>query len=98
VFRKSILVSLLNPKAILFFVSFFVQFVDSAYGYPAVSFLVLGLIVEVVSALYLSVLIFAGSFVATQFRARERLSRWLSTLLGAVFIGFGVRLATASLG
>jgi len=36
--------------------------------------------------------------VATQFRARERLSRWLSTLLGAVFIGFGARLATASLG
>jgi leucine efflux protein len=93
VFRRSIVVSLLNPKAILFFVSFFVQFVDPAYGYPAVSFLVLGLIVEVVSALYLSVLIFAGSFVATQFRARERLSRWLSTLLGTVFIGFGVRLA-----
>src|SRR5256885_587077 len=67
-------------------------------GYPAVSFLVLGLIVEVVSALYLSVLIFAGAFVASRFRARERLSRWLSTLLGAVFIGFGVRLATASLG
>jgi leucine efflux protein len=98
VFRRSIVVSLLNPKAILFFVSFFVQFVDPSYGYPAVSFLVLGLIVEVVSAVYLSVLIFAGSFVATQFRARERLSRWLSTLLGAVFIGFGVRLATASLG
>ena len=93
VFRRSIVVSLLNPKAILFFVSFFVQFVDPSYGYPAVSFLVLGLIVEIVSALYLSVLIFAGSFVATQFRARERLSRWLSTLLGTVFIGFGVRLA-----
>jgi leucine efflux protein len=93
VFRRSIVVSLLNPKAILFFVSFFVQFVDPSYGYPAVSFLVLGLIVEVVSAMYLSVLIFAGSFVATQFRARERLSRWLSTLLGTVFIGFGIRLA-----
>ncbi len=65
VFRRSIVVSLLNPKAILFFVSFFVQFVEPSYGYPAVSFLVLGLIVEVVSALYLSVLIFAGSFVAT---------------------------------
>jgi leucine efflux protein len=98
VFRRSVVVSLLNPKAILFFVSFFVQFVDPSYGYPAVSFLVLGVIVEMVSALYLSVLIFGGSFVASQFRARERLSRWLSTLLGAVFIGFGVRLATSSLG
>jgi leucine efflux protein len=97
VFRRSIVVSLLNPKAILFFVSFFVQFVDPTYGYPAVSFLVLGLTVEVVSALYLTVLIFAGTFLATRFRARKRLSRWLTTLVGGVFIGFGVRLATATL-
>jgi leucine efflux protein len=97
VFRRSVMISLLNPKAILFFVSFFVQFVDPGYRYPAVSFLILGLIVEVVSAAYLSVLIFTGTFVAQQFRTRRRLSRWLTTLVGGVFVGFGVKLATASL-
>ncbi len=29
-FRKALVISLLNPKAILFFVSFFIQFVDHA--------------------------------------------------------------------
>ena len=36
------MISLLNPKAILFFVSFFIQFVDPGYAYPALSFLLLG--------------------------------------------------------
>jgi leucine efflux protein len=97
VFRRSVVISLLNPKAILFFVSFFVQFVDPGYRYPAVSFLILGLIVEIVSMAYLSVLIFTGTFVAQQFRTRRRLSRWLTTLVGGVFVAFGVKLATASL-
>jgi leucine efflux protein len=97
VFRRSLVISLLNPKAILFFVSFFVQFVDPNYAHPAVPFLVLGVIVEVISMLYLTVLIFTGTFLASQFRRRRRLSRWLRTLVGGVFVAFGVKLATASL-
>lgn len=97
-FRKALVVSLLNPKAILFFVSFFIQFVDPAYPYPAVSFLVLGAIASVTSAVYLSAIIFAGTFLATQFRRRRRLSAGMTSIVGAVFLGFGLRLATASAG
>jgi leucine efflux protein len=97
VFRRSLVISLLNPKAILFFVSFFIQFVDPAYRYPAISFVLLGAIVELVSLAYLTVLIFAGTFLARQFRASRRLSRWFTTLIGSVFVAFGVKLATASL-
>jgi leucine efflux protein len=96
-FRRALVVSLLNPKAILFFVSFFVQFVDPSYAYPAVSFLLLAGIVQLCSLVYLSVLIFGGTYLASQFRRRRRLAAGLTTLVGAVFIGFGVRLATASL-
>jgi leucine efflux protein len=96
-FRRALVISLLNPKAILFYVSFFIQFVDPTYAYPAVSFLVLGLILQVCSALYLSGLIFGGTYLASQFRRRRRLASALSTLVGVVFIGFGIRLATASL-
>jgi leucine efflux protein len=97
-FRRALVVSLLNPKAILFFVSFFIQFVDPAYGYPAVSFLILGTIAELFSLIYLTTLIFAGSYLATQFRARRKLARALTTGVAAIFIGFAVRLATASMG
>jgi leucine efflux protein len=95
-FRKALVVSLLNPKAILFFISFFIQFVDPAYAYPALSFLVLGAIASATSALYLTVLIFTGTFLATQFRRRRRLSAGMTSAVGAVFLGFGLKLATAS--
>jgi leucine efflux protein len=97
-FRKALTISLLNPKAILFFVSFFIQFVDPGYAAPALSFLILGAIIQVFSVLYLSALIFGGSFLAAQFRTRRRLSAGLTSGVGALFLGFGAKLATASLG
>jgi leucine efflux protein len=97
-FRRALAVSLLNPKAILFFVSFFIQFVSPDYDHRTLSFLILGTIAEIFSCAYLTTLIFAGSYLAAQFRARRRLARGLTTGVAAVFIGFAVRLATASLG
>lgn len=96
-FRRAAVISLLNPKAILFFISFWVQFLDPDYAYPALSFLLLAGIVQVVSAIYLSTLIFGGTFLANQFRRRSRLAAGLTAGVGAIFVGFGVRLATASL-
>jgi leucine efflux protein len=96
-FLRALLVSLLNPKAILFFVSFFIQFVDPGYPYPVVSFLILGVIAELCGAAYLTGLIFGGSFLASQFRERRRLSSALTSGVGALFIGFAAKLATATL-
>ena len=93
-FRRAVVISLLNPKAILFFVSFFIQFVEPGYAHPALSFLILGLVVQVFSCLYLTALIFGGKFLATQFRRRRRLAAAASTGIGALFVGFGVKLAT----
>ena len=96
-FRKALVVSLLNPKAILFFVSFFVQFVDPAYPWPGLSFLVLGLIAQVASALYLSTLIFSGARLASTFARARRTASLATSGVGLLFLGFGARLATASL-
>ena len=46
-YRRALVVSLFNPKAILFFIAFFVQFVDPGYAYPALSFLVLGALAQI---------------------------------------------------
>lgn len=96
-FHTALLISLMNPKAILFFVSFFIQFVDPGYAFPALSFAILGAIVQVVSALYLSVLIFGGARLAQQFRRRRRLSAGATGGVGVLFIGFGAKLASATL-
>lgn len=95
-FRRALVVSLLNPKAILFFVSFFVQFVDPTYPHPWLSFLVLGVLVEIASFLYLTALIFAGARLAAAVRRRRALSAGGTTVVGGVFLGFAVKLALAS--
>lgn len=97
-FRKALVISLLNPKAILFFVSFFIQFVDPAYPWPALTFLGLGLIAQACSALYLTVLILAGARLAAAFAAHRRAASAAASGVGALFLGFGAKLATASLG
>ncbi len=96
-FKRALVISLLNPKAILFLLSFFVQFIDPGYDTPAVPFLILSAIIMVFSALYLSALIFLGARLADAFRARKRLSASLSSGVGGLFLWFGTKLATASL-
>ncbi|HEY0974148.1 MAG TPA: leucine efflux protein LeuE [Solimonas sp.] len=95
-FRRALAISLLNPKAILFFISFFIQFVDPNYAYPALSFAVLGGIVQAISFLYLSALIFSGHRLSAAFRARRRLSATATGGVGALFLSFSARLATAT--
>ncbi|MGW3285442.1 leucine efflux protein LeuE [Streptomyces sp. NPDC001002] len=94
-YRRAFLVSLFNPKAILFFVAFFVQFVDPGYAYPAVSFVVLGTLAQIASFLYLSALIFSGTKLAAAFRRRRRLSATATSAAGALFLGFAVKLSLA---
>ncbi|MFE9995907.1 leucine efflux protein LeuE [Streptomyces avermitilis] len=94
-FRRAFVVSLFNPKAILFFVAFFVQFVDPGYAYPALSFVVLGAFAQLASFLYLTALIFSGTKLAAAFRRRRRLSAGATTAAGALFLGFAVKLTLA---
>ncbi|MFD5076041.1 leucine efflux protein LeuE [Streptomyces sp. NPDC058371] len=95
-FRRALVVSLFNPKAILFFVAFFVQFVDPGYAYPALSFVVLGAFAQIFSFLYLTALIFSGTKLAAAFRRRRRLSAGATSAAGALFLGFAVKLSLAS--
>ncbi|KUZ72234.1 leucine efflux protein [Burkholderia ubonensis] len=95
-FRKALVVSLLNPKAILFFISFFIQFVDPAFPHPALPFVVLGAIAQCASFLYLSTLIFAGARLAAHFRRRRKLAAGAASSVGGLFIGFSVKLALAT--
>ncbi|MEU2115422.1 leucine efflux protein LeuE [Streptomyces sp. NPDC016459] len=95
-YRRALLISLLNPKAILFLISFFVQFVDPSYAYPALSFLVLGGLLQLGSFLYLTTLIFGGTRLAATFRRRRRLSAGATSAAGALFLGFAAKLSLTS--
>lgn len=95
-YRRALIISLFNPKAILFLISFFVQFVDPSYAYPALSFVVLGALLQLGSFLYLTTLIFSGTRLAAAFRRRKRLSAGATSAAGALFLGFAVKLSLSS--
>jgi len=95
--RSALMISLLNPKAIFFFISFFIQFVDPYYAYPALTFFLLGIVVQICSMIYLSCLIFGGARLASKMRAHPKLNALASGAVGGLFVAFSVKLADATL-
>lgn len=96
-FITALVISLLNPKAIMFFISFFIQFVDPGYATPWLSFLILGLIVQVLSIIYLYALIVGGVKLTAQLGQRRWLAAAATGATGLIFIGFAARLASTGL-
>ncbi|MCL6239048.1 leucine efflux protein LeuE [Acinetobacter sp. ANC 5033] len=96
-FKTALTISILNPKAILFYLSFFVQFVDPAYPYPAITFTALAIVLQIISMSYLTILIFSGAKLATYFSHRYKFTACCVAAVGLLFCGFGLKLATSTL-
>lgn len=94
VFKRALVLSLTNPKAILFYVSFFLQFIDINGAHPGVAFFILATVLELASVCYLSFLIFGGAYFTKLIGTRQRLSKLGNSLIGLLFLGFALRLAT----
>ena len=90
--RQAFLITLLNPKAIVFYMAFFPLFIDPAAHRGAATFGAMAATIALITAVYcLSLCAFAGA-VAVKVRAHRRLVRWLERLVGLFLVGFGVRL------
>lgn len=86
--------NVLNPKVAVFFVAFLPQFIPA--GAPTASSTAgLAAVFVPLSAVYLLLLVALVSRAATVL-ARPAVRRWLDRTAGVVYIGFGIRLATAS--
>jgi len=94
-FRQSTLITLLNPKALVFYLAFFPLFIDRAHYRGPVTLAALALSASTMTLIYGSLLILAGHALARRLRASRRLARWLSRAAGIAVIGFGARLAAA---
>jgi len=84
--------SLTNPKAIFFFVSFFAQFIQPEYAHPTYTFLYLACVLQVVSMTYLTGLIFAGQFFLSFFTRHPHYVAVLWFTVGMLLIGFAGKL------
>jgi leucine efflux protein len=92
-FRQATLITLLNPKAIMFYLAFFPLFVDPARHQGFLTFGVMALTIAVLTFLYCAVVIGITHFAADRMRASPRVAAWLNRIAGTMLLGFGVKLA-----
>lgn len=91
-FRQAVLISLLNPKAIIFYMAFFPLFIDPARHHGLATFATMALLVLLLSIAYCTLLILIGHGLARRLAQHPRVGAWLRCLAGVGLIGFGVRL------
>ena len=93
VFKQGFLTNVLNPKVALFFLAFLPQFISPTAAQPWLAFLALGVLFNVnaipVNLGYVTLAAWAGQRV----NVVQRGMHWLERAAGALFIGFGVKLA-----
>jgi leucine efflux protein len=92
-FQQGMLITLLNPKAIVFYMAFFPLFVDPAHHRGLATFAAMALTIAVLTFLYCVVVISITLFAADRMRASPRVAAWLNRIAGTMLLGFGVKLA-----
>ncbi|MCY7260294.1 LysE family translocator [Pseudomonas protegens] len=94
VFVRALYNSLLNPKALLFFMVFLPQFVRPDHGSIALQLIVLGLLLTLVSGIFHTSLGIFGALLTRSFSGTTaRFARLQSWLLAAVLLALALRLA-----
>ncbi|MDM0111689.1 LysE family transporter [Variovorax sp. J22R133] len=94
--RQSFLITLLNPKAIVFYMAFFPLFIDPAQHQGLKTFAVMALTVAALTFAYALTMVLLTHFLAERIRANPRISATLEKLAGVFLIGFGVKLAISN--
>ena len=94
-FRQAMLITLLNPKAIVFYMAFFPLFVDPARHQGLATFAVMAATIAVLTFVYCAAVISITRFAADRMRASPRVAVWLNRVAGTMLVGFGVKLSVS---
>ena len=92
-FRQALFITLLNPKAIVFYMAFFPLFVDPKTHQGMTTFTVMAITIAALTFLYGLSSVLLTTFVADRIRANPKVSGFLNKAAGVFLIGFGLKLA-----
>ena len=87
------LITILNPKAIVFYMAFFPLFVDPARHQGLLTFGAMAATIALLTFIYCVTVIGITHFAAERMRANPGVAQWLNRIAGTLLIGFGVKLA-----
>src|SRR4051812_34738080 len=92
-FRQAGLITLLNPKAIVFYMAFFPLFVDPAQHQGVLTFAVMAATVAALTFAYGLIAVLLTHHLAKRMRANPFIGSALQKLAGLCLVGFGIKLA-----
>ena len=92
-FQQAFYITLLNPKAIVFYMAFFPLFVDPARHQGLITFAAMAATIAFLTFLYGLGMTLLTHHLAERMRASPRIARTLEKLAGVFLIGFGLKLA-----
>jgi threonine/homoserine/homoserine lactone efflux protein len=92
--RQAFLITLLNPKAIVFYMAFLPLFIDPATHRGAITFAAMAATIALITLAYCLTLCAFAQSVSNKVRRHRRLAAWLQKAAGIFLIGFGIRLGS----
>lgn len=97
IYRQGALTNILNPKVALFFLAFLPQFISLSSPNKPLSFAVLGTIFVITGTLWCLVVAVCAAAMSRRLRHSGTGARLLRRLNGILFLGLGLKLATADI-
>jgi threonine/homoserine/homoserine lactone efflux protein len=91
--RQGFLITLLNPKAIVFYMAFFPLFIDAEAQRGLVTFAAMAVTIAILTLVYCVALVNFANAVSARVKAHRRLALGLQRLAALLLIGFALRLA-----
>jgi threonine/homoserine/homoserine lactone efflux protein len=91
--RQALMITLLNPKAILFYMAFFPLFVDPVRQQGVVTYGFMAATIATLTFAYGLGATLLTHFLAERVRANPLISRLLQKVAGMFLVGFGIKLA-----
>jgi threonine/homoserine/homoserine lactone efflux protein len=92
-FKQASLITLLNPKAIVFYMAFFPLFVDPAQHQGMLTFGVMATTIAALTFLYGLIVVLLTHRLAERMRANPLIGQILEKVAGVFLLGFGIKLA-----
>ncbi|MES0871010.1 LysE family translocator [Pseudovibrio sp. SCP19] len=95
-YRRGVIMNITNPKVAIFFLSFFPQFVDPAYGPVMPQFLQLGIVFMVSAILVFGSIAFAAGSIGDRLSKSVTAQKVMNRIASVVFVGMALKLAAAT--
>lgn len=92
IYYKGILINILNPKVMIFFIAFLPQFINTSSNEVDSALLILGLSFISVSIIINIVISYMAILISKNFNITNKIKSLVKKFVGGLFIGFAIKL------